>query len=108
MFVLADRCGAMMRLCIDAIGANVNTNAAALHTNAEIRPRIRGNEDWLEVLMDWGGCKREIANDFAEGIMQRPRERCHLRLDCGGFFVELVEEFENAGANIFRHAFRGH
>jgi hypothetical protein len=48
------------------------------------------------------------ANDFAEGIMQRPRERCHLRLDCGGFFVELVEEFENAGANIFRHAFRGH
>jgi hypothetical protein len=105
--VLVERCGGRMRLCVSAIGEAVNATAAAQPTNAEIRPRTRGNEDCLAVLMNWGGVKCETRT-LRRGIMQRPRERCHLRLDCGGFFVELVEEFENAGANIFRHAFSGH
>src|SRR5688572_17014651 len=41
----------MMRLCVKAIGEAVNTTAAAQQTNAAIRPRTRGNEDWLAVLM---------------------------------------------------------
>ena len=106
--MLAELCGAMMRLCIDAIGEVVKATAATQQANARIRPGTRSNEDWLAVLMNWGGVKMRNANYFAEGIMQRPRERCHLGLNCGGFFVELVEKFENAGTNIFRHAFRGH
>ena len=47
------------------------------------------------------------ANVFAENYATSVGT-LSLALDSGGFFVELVEEFENAGANIFRHAFRGH
>lgn len=57
LLVLAERCGAMMRLCINALGEAVNATAAAQQTNAEIRPETRGNEDWLAVLMNWGGVK---------------------------------------------------
>ena len=61
-----------MRLCIIATGAAINATAAAQQMNAEIRPAIRANEDWLAVLMNWGGVKRETANDFAE-------ELCNVR-----------------------------
>ena len=57
LLVLAERCGAMMRLCVNAIGEAVNATAAAQLTNAVIRPRKRGNEDGLAVLMNWGGVK---------------------------------------------------
>jgi hypothetical protein len=57
LLVLAERCGGMMRLCVNAIGEAVNATAAAQHANAEISPRTRGNEDWLAVLMNWGGVK---------------------------------------------------
>jgi len=48
-----------MRLCVSALGDAVNVTAAAQQTNAEIKPRTRGNEDWLAVLMNWGGVKCE-------------------------------------------------
>jgi hypothetical protein len=57
LLVLAERGGAMMRLCVNAIGEAVNTTAAAQQRKAVIRPRTRGNEDWLAVLMNWGGVK---------------------------------------------------
>jgi hypothetical protein len=57
LLVLAERCGAMMRLCVKPIGEAVNATAAAQQANAEIRPEIRGNEDWSAVLMNWGGVK---------------------------------------------------
>ena len=94
-----------MRLCVNPIGDAIKATAIAQQTTAEIKPGSRGNEDWLAVLINWGGFKRE-REQVRRGIMQRQRERCHLGLDCGGFFVELVEELENAGANILGHAFR--
>jgi hypothetical protein len=57
LLVLAEGCGAIIRLCVDAIGEAVNATAAAQQTTANIRAGTRGNEDWLAVLMNWGGIK---------------------------------------------------
>jgi hypothetical protein len=48
-----------MRLCVSALGEAVSVTATAQQTNAEIRPGTRGNEDWLAVLMNWGGIECE-------------------------------------------------